>query len=125
MLPLPAKKIKTEPLPARWAVQNRPVINLLYKRAWCLQQCMAGAPEPRVSHRLCRPSATNSKRPHPGGGSQAGKAKATQAADAGAEGTRAMPEPPLTKKQQKKVEKQVGAGVDCRLVSREKGGAGL
>ena len=102
-----------------------PVINLLYKHAWRMQQCMAGALEPWVSHVLCRPSATNSKRPHPGGGSQAGKAKATQAAGAGAEGARVTPEPPLTKKQQKKVDKQVGTGVDRRLVGREKGGAGL
>ena len=96
----------------------------MYTHAWCMQRCMAWALEARVCHLLFRPSATTSKRPHPGGGSQAGKAKASQAADAGAEGARATPEPPLTKKQQKKVEKQVGTGVGCRLIGR-KGCTGL
>ena len=102
-----------------------PLIHLVYKHAWCMQQCMAGALEPSFSHLLFRPSATNSKRPHLGGGSQAGKAKAAQAADTGAEGAKATSEPPLTKKQQKKVDKQVGTGVDCRVVGREKGFTGL
>eukprot|EP00891_Asterochloris_glomerata_P003980 jgi/Astpho2/3980/fgenesh1_pg.00063_%23_38_t len=65
--------------------------------------------EPVEAEAETAPSATNSKGQQPGGGAQAGKAQAAQAADTGAEGAGATPEPPLTKKQQKKVDKQVSS----------------